>query len=63
MICLNNKNECVGCGACANACPRDAIRMVADEEGFLYPKIIKERCVDCHICEKVCSERKHLYLQ
>ena len=60
MICLNNKNECVGCGACANACPRDAIRMVADEEGFLYPKIIKERCVDCHICEKVCSERKHL---
>lgn len=28
--------------------------MTADEEGFLYPIVDKESCIDCHICEKVC---------
>ena len=25
-----------------------------DSEGFLYPKVDEKRCVDCHLCEKVC---------
>ncbi|GAB1375258.1 Coenzyme F420 hydrogenase/dehydrogenase, beta subunit C-terminal domain [Lactococcus petauri] len=28
--------------------------MVADNEGFLYPNVDKERCVACGMCEKVC---------
>ena len=28
--------------------------MKPDEEGFLYPKVDKAACVDCHLCEKVC---------
>ena len=28
--------------------------MTPDEEGFLYPKVDKTACVDCHLCEKVC---------
>lgn len=28
--------------------------MKSDEEGFLYPNICKEKCIDCGLCEKVC---------
>jgi coenzyme F420-reducing hydrogenase beta subunit len=28
--------------------------MTEDEEGFLYPKVDTNLCVDCHLCEKVC---------
>lgn len=54
MLEISSKKMCSGCGACANACPKQCIRMEADEEGFLYPVIDIEQCVNCHICEKVC---------
>lgn len=28
--------------------------MIEDEEGFLYPHVDVEHCIDCHLCEKVC---------
>ena len=28
--------------------------MHEDKEGFLYPKVDKEACIDCGLCEKVC---------
>ena len=28
--------------------------MLSDNEGFLYPKVYKDKCVDCGLCEKVC---------
>ncbi|KAA3295388.1 F420H(2):quinone oxidoreductase, partial [Akkermansia sp. BIOML-A6] len=43
------KDDCCGCGACAWACPRHCIKMVADAEGFLYPDINQDDCIDCHI--------------
>lgn len=49
------KELCNGCGTCALRCPKDAIEMVEDGEGFLYPYINKEKCVNCGLCEKVCS--------
>lgn len=54
MIQIVKKEDCCGCTACANACPRDAIRMVPDEEGFFYPQVDQERCVSCGICDAVC---------
>lgn len=45
---------CTGCAACANICPKNCILMRADEEGFLYPEIDEEKCVNCNVCEKVC---------
>lgn len=48
------KADCTGCGACAARCPKEAIRMVADGEGFLYPEIQFQLCVDCGLCRQVC---------
>ena len=54
MIELAPKNLCSGCAACRAVCPKDAISMVADEEGFLYPTIDPTRCVSCGKCRKAC---------
>ncbi len=50
------KNECTGCGACSNICPKNNIAMKPDMCGFIYP-IISETCVDCNLCEKICMAR------
>lgn len=49
-----HKSECTGCHACANSCPVNAISMKADEEGFLYPKVDRQKCIRCGRCTKVC---------
>lgn len=53
-ILYNRKDECCGCTACFAICPKTAISMVEDEEGFLYPKINSEKCIRCYLCIKVC---------
>lgn len=55
MMKLPKREQCTGCGGCAAVCPKDCIRMVADREGFLYPVVEESRCVDCKLCEKVCT--------
>ena len=54
MIQLCDIKECTGCGACYNVCPREAIVMRPDAEGFLRPDILSERCIECGLCAKVC---------
>ncbi len=46
--------DCVGCGACSNACPENCLNMVADKNGFLHPEIQRDNCIICGACEKVC---------
>ena len=48
------KEECCGCTACFAICPKEAISMVEDEEGFEYPQIEEGKCVRCYQCIKVC---------
>lgn len=48
------KEKCCGCHACYNACPKNAIDMIADEEGFLYPDVSSEKCINCGKCLSVC---------
>lgn len=48
------KEDCCGCSACANICPRQCITLTADEEGFLYPKVDESKCIKCHLCSSVC---------
>ena len=61
MIQVVEKRKCCGCTACYNACPKKAIAMVPDEEGFLYPTVDKMKCVGCGLCKKVCPilHREH----
>ncbi len=49
-----NKNECSGCGACNNVCPVNAIKMLEDKEGFIYPDIDENICIHCNLCHRVC---------
>lgn len=48
------KADCCGCTTCYAICPKQAISMVVDEEGFEYPKIDESKCVCCYQCVKVC---------
>ena len=55
MIEIKEKDQCCGCEACKNICPKQCITMVEDEEGFRYPHIDKEKCINCGLCERVCQ--------
>lgn len=46
--------SCYGCGVCATACPKKAIAVEVNKDGFLQP-IINSSCVECGICLKVCA--------
>ncbi len=59
MINIKNKKDCCGCTACANICPVNAIDMMKDEEGFLYPVVNISKCANCKKCEQVCPALSH----
>ena len=54
MIKIIDKKDCCGCGLCASICPKHCIEMIEDEEGFVYPKVNKDLCVNCDLCNKKC---------
>lgn len=58
MIQIQEKNQCCGCEACAQVCPRHCIEMNPDIEGFLYPSVDLSSCVGCHLCEAICPIKK-----
>ncbi len=51
---MTPKKSCTGCAACLSICPVNAIRMVKDNEGFVYPEINEKVCIDCGKCSRVC---------
>lgn len=54
MVVINDKRKCTGCGSCFNICPKNAIKLVDDNDGFWYPKVDNRLCVNCGLCEKSC---------
>lgn len=48
--------QCCGCSSCFNACPKRAITMVPNGEGFLNPSVDPSKCTDCGTCSKRCPE-------
>ena len=57
------KNQCTGCTACMTVCPMECIFMTADEEGFLYPDIYVEKCIECGKCLNKCPANKPVDLR
>ena len=47
-------NQCAGCMACVDICPKDAIH-VTDELSHYNAVIREEKCIGCNACHKVCQ--------
>lgn len=50
------KKHCTGCGACLNICPVNAIHMEKNVQGFFYPVVDTNSCIDCKKCENICPK-------
>ena len=48
------KKRCTGCSACASICPKGAIKLVEDNEGFKHPVIDQDKCINCGLCKRTC---------
>ncbi len=49
MAVVINEETCVGCAACIETCPVEALTMVDDKA-----KVDEEKCVDCGACLDSC---------
>lgn len=54
MLDFEISKKCYGCGACAYVCPKKAIQMKPNEDGFIVPVIDNNKCVQCGLCNKTC---------
>ena len=45
----SRKEDCTGCGACVGTCPKDAITMAPDADGFCYPSVDQALCISCDL--------------
>lgn len=59
----NNKETCTGCRACESICKHNAISFYEDKEGFLYPKVSLQDCIDCGLCDIKCPHVDNLIPQ
>lgn len=50
---LEIKN-CVGCRSCSQSCPKECIIMQENNEGFYFPYVEENKCIECGLCIKHC---------
>lgn len=58
-ICRNE--NCTGCAACYSCCPKKAISMEPDNDGFFVPVINKDLCINCGLCVNICPANKYKF--
>ncbi len=50
-----NEKKCVGCGRCADSCPKKTIRLGRrGEKGKKIAIIFRENCIKCYCCQELC---------
>lgn len=54
MIDKLDYKRCTICQVCINICPKNCITLDSFKDGFNYPVIDKNICIDCKACEKTC---------
>lgn len=47
-------DDCTGCFACLGVCKHHAIQIYKNNEGFFYPVVDVQKCIECHACERIC---------
>ena len=46
--------DCCGCRTCEQICPQKCIVFKKNEEGFIYPIVDENKCIQCGACLKRC---------
>ncbi len=54
MNSIKDNLHCCGCRACEQICPKQAISIINDNEGFLKADIEPSKCIHCGLCKKIC---------
>ena len=55
-VITNQYNNCVGCNTCVQICPKECIIMKNNHEGFWYPYIDENLCINCGLCKERCQQ-------
>ncbi len=50
-----SEEYCCNCDGCFQVCPKHAIYKQTNADGFVYPEIDSQKCIDCELCQKVCA--------
>ena len=48
------EHPCTSCQMCGAVCPKDAISISLDKEGFYRPTVDGNLCIDCGLCTRFC---------
>ena len=57
MKSITSDIKCTGCALCYNVCKHNAITMELNSEGFYFPIILANSCVDCNACVNICNRQ------
>lgn len=48
------QRNCTSCQVCAAVCPKEAITIDLNPDGFYRPLVNESKCIDCGLCTTVC---------
>ena len=50
------EKNCSGCGYCVHICTKKAISLKENTDGYIFPVINQDQCINCGICRKTCPQ-------